>query len=208
MLKFLLSQDMLGHPLSLNYRGDSEYNTKLGAIISIAVRVIVLAQMVQLGIAMFAMTDPSILSYARPLYESEVNDFGQMNLNEYRFNIGVFFSEGEDADSKIVEIPASVGRVVSYTKDASASDEDVRDYKDHVNCTSLFQWTNIDLTQRVEQVKQAGYCLNPAEATIRGVETYGGQQKTFIKFLPCRGDDNVMNKTATCLTNQELDAWM
>lgn len=135
---------MLGHPLSVNYQGKTTFNTKLGALVSIGVRVIVLAQMVQLAIAMFAMTDPTILSYARPLHESEVNDFGSMNLDEFRFNIGVVFTDGHDKDSQVVEIPTTVGRVVSYTYDSAESQSDPRDYKDHVNCTDLFQWTNIE----------------------------------------------------------------
>ena len=34
---FLLERDMLGHDLSINYKGKSAYNTKLGAFLSIGI---------------------------------------------------------------------------------------------------------------------------------------------------------------------------
>ena len=34
---FLMSRDVLGHPVSVNYKGSDAFQTKLGAFISIAV---------------------------------------------------------------------------------------------------------------------------------------------------------------------------
>ena len=34
---FLLSRDMLGHPISINYKGEGTHNTKLGAFVSIGI---------------------------------------------------------------------------------------------------------------------------------------------------------------------------
>ena len=54
----LMSRDLLGHPLSLNYKGYESFPTKLGAYISIAIQGIVLAYFARKLIALFAMTDP------------------------------------------------------------------------------------------------------------------------------------------------------
>ena len=41
------------------------------------------------------MNNPNILSYKRPLYEAESDELGQINLEEYRFNFGVYFTRGD-----------------------------------------------------------------------------------------------------------------
>lgn len=90
-VSFLLARDILGHPLSVNYKGQNKFNTKLGAFLSIGIRTLVLVQLVQLAIEMFYMTDPDVFSFSRPLYGSEVDDFGEVNLHENRFNFGIYF---------------------------------------------------------------------------------------------------------------------
>ena len=59
------------------------------------------------------MNDPTILSYNRPLYEEEVTDFGEMILDEYRFDFGVYLSSTNNT-LNMFEIPEGVGRIVSY----------------------------------------------------------------------------------------------
>ena len=113
-MSLFLSRDMLGHPLTINYKGDTNFNTKLGAFLSIGIQVMVLYILIDLTIDMIQMNDPSILSYKRPLYEEEVDEFGEINLEEYRFNFGVYFTSGPNP----IDVPAEIGRVVSviYTE--------------------------------------------------------------------------------------------
>ena len=56
------------------------------------------------------MTDPAVQSFKRPLYESEVNDFGLMNLNENRFNFGIFFWDKKT--KKVFQVPEEIGTIV------------------------------------------------------------------------------------------------
>ena len=69
------------------------------------------------------MNDPSIQNLERPIYEEESEEFGNINLDENKFNIGVFFV---DTDNETMLIPENVGRVVF-------SSNDYREY-DPVDC--------------------------------------------------------------------------
>lgn len=46
LTSLLLSRDMLGHNISINYKGESTYNTKFGAFLSIGIQVLVLIQLI------------------------------------------------------------------------------------------------------------------------------------------------------------------
>lgn len=59
-LNFMLSQDILGHEHSINYMGDVTFNTKLGALLSIIIKILVLYQLVEKSIELLAMSDPGI----------------------------------------------------------------------------------------------------------------------------------------------------
>ena len=61
---------------------------------------------------MVQMNDPIILSYSRPLYEEEVDDFGQINMSEYRLDFGVYITSFSNREEPI-EIPEGIGRVVN-----------------------------------------------------------------------------------------------
>ena len=61
------------------------------------------------------MSDPNIVQYTRPLYESEVDDFGLINLDEYRFNLGILFTTLQEGNVVPLSIPKSMGRMVSRT---------------------------------------------------------------------------------------------
>ena len=50
---------------------------------------------------MILMKDPIILSYSRPLYEEEVDELDQINLDEFRMNFGVFITTSEDRDQPL-----------------------------------------------------------------------------------------------------------
>ena len=69
----LLSRDLLGHPLTLNYKGNEAYPTKLGAFISIGIQGLVLVFLALRLIALFDMADPQIISYERPIKLDELS---------------------------------------------------------------------------------------------------------------------------------------
>ena len=50
----------------------------------------VLIFLVQKSVELITMSDPTIHIQSRQLYKEEVEDFGDMLLDEYRFNLGVF----------------------------------------------------------------------------------------------------------------------
>ena len=79
---FLMSRDVLGHPLSVNYKGSDTFQTKLGAFISISVQALVLTQLILKLLDLIEMNDPSILAYERPIYQDELDDLGVVNLKE------------------------------------------------------------------------------------------------------------------------------
>ena len=90
-LKFFLARDMLGHPITINYKGEDTYKTKIGAFLSIGVQVMVLIFLTMKMIALIDMSDPYISIQDRPIYKEEVIDFKDINLDEHRFNFGVYF---------------------------------------------------------------------------------------------------------------------
>ena len=81
-LKFFLARDMLGHPITINYKGEDTYKTNIGAFLSIGVQVMVLIFLAMKVIALIEMSDPNILIQDRPIYKEEVNDFGHISLDD------------------------------------------------------------------------------------------------------------------------------
>ena len=63
VLKFLRDRDNFGFLFSLNYKGDETHQTYLGAIVSLAIKVVVLLQLINLMIAMIQMSEPAIIAY-------------------------------------------------------------------------------------------------------------------------------------------------
>ena len=47
------------------------YATKLGALLSVCIQVLVVVTLVKKSIELIDMTDPSITLYSRPMYETE-----------------------------------------------------------------------------------------------------------------------------------------
>ena len=111
--KFLLQRDFLGHVHHINYKGKEKFNTKLGAVVSMAIYCVVLVYLVERFTSFSAMSDPNITQYTRPLYESEVEDYDLINLDEYRFNLGIYFFTRVGEEKVPLSIPESVGRIVS-----------------------------------------------------------------------------------------------
>ena len=107
---FLLARDTLGYPFQVFYKGKASHETIVGAIVSICIKVLVLTQLIQKTISLVNMTEPTIQSYVRPIYEHEANELGKLNLSENNFNFGVFFTSS--GNPQPIEIPESVGRVI------------------------------------------------------------------------------------------------
>ena len=87
---FLLSRDELSHPVTMNYRGSDVIPTKLGATMSVGIKILVLIYLVQAFNEVFEMRQPTIESYTRPLYDEELDEFGDMNFVDYAFTVGIF----------------------------------------------------------------------------------------------------------------------
>ena len=67
-----------------------------------------------------------------------------------------------------------------------------------MNCTDLFTHVNMNLTHNSFLARQQGYCVDPAEANVKGVSTFGPTKKLSLSFLPCRNDPEVQDKEAAC----------
>ena len=65
---YLLSLDILGHGFSVNYRGNSTYNTYVGSILSICIFILVMVQLVDRTLDLVDMRDPSVSSMTRPMF--------------------------------------------------------------------------------------------------------------------------------------------
>ena len=104
-----LSIDMLGHAFGINYRGNATYNTYVGSILSICIYILVMVRLVDRTTDLIDMRDPSVSSMTRPMFIEESIDFGDINLNDFRFNIGVFFKSGKTKEK--IQIPDSIGKV-------------------------------------------------------------------------------------------------
>ena len=57
------------------------------------------------------MTDPTIVSYNRPIYGDEMGDYGNMTLSDYKFYFGVNLIK---ADDQIVYLTESIGKFKWY----------------------------------------------------------------------------------------------
>ena len=183
----LMSRDRLGHPISVNYKGEDTHKTKIGALLSIGIQVMVIIFLIQRTIALVEMSDPTIVNQTRPIYEAEAEEFGQLELEDYHFNFGVFFT---DRHGDPLEIPPEVGRVI---QDRRARGE--RDVESNISaairCTEVFQEVNQKLTDESEIAKQAGWCHHPDGGHIEGVETFGGQVTAVLTFQPCRENPDI-----------------
>ena len=114
---FLLSRDELSHPVTMNYRGGDVFPTKLGAALSIGIKILVLIYLVQDMTELVEMTSPTIESYTRPMYDEEIADFGAVNFKDYKFIAGIylFTQSGTNNDREPLELPENLGRFLAIT---------------------------------------------------------------------------------------------
>ena len=96
----------------MNYKGFSDYPTYLGAILSVIIRVLLLTFVLIRTIQIVDMSSPDIVFYIRTLYESEVEELGDINLDAYKMDIGVYFTK-RNTNYEFMEIPEEIGSVVA-----------------------------------------------------------------------------------------------
>lgn len=72
-IDLILSRDVFGHPLSVNYKGSDIFQTKIGAFFSIVTQLMTLGILVIKSIELVNMSDPSLQLYRRPIYEETVD---------------------------------------------------------------------------------------------------------------------------------------
>ena len=153
-------------------------------------------------ISLVTMSDPTISNQSRPIYKEESIHFGRMNLNEYNFNFGVFFTDFKDNH---IPIPREVGRIVSQER---LGDDDIvpGSQRETIPCnsTAVFQKVNQELTELSENSKEYGYCVDPAHGTIAGVETFGTQTIAEVTFQPCW---NITDRDYECYDKYQLREW-
>ena len=58
--RFLLSRDMLGHNMTIKYKGEGSYNTKLGGFLSLAIQSLVIIYLSMRSTELFTMSDPTV----------------------------------------------------------------------------------------------------------------------------------------------------
>ena len=68
--------------------------------------------LIQKSIELVRMDDPSVQSFRRPMYESEPDELGELNLHEQRFDMGIYFQKGVRVTGDLLDVPLSVGRVM------------------------------------------------------------------------------------------------
>ena len=146
-LKFLLARDSLGHNISINYQGSDKYNTIVGSIISMSIHMLVLVQLATKMVALINMTDPQITSFSRPIYNTEVDEFGNLTFVDHRFNFGIYLRpRNSNFENSTITIPASLGRVVFKTLKIGPFAGEY-EWQDAISCADLFQDVNIDIDE-------------------------------------------------------------
>ena len=66
-LRILPSLDNFGHSFALTYKGSEAYQTKLGGLCSLLIKVMTLIMFIVTCKSMILMEDPAIASFSRPL---------------------------------------------------------------------------------------------------------------------------------------------
>ena len=88
---FLKGQDVFGHPITINYRGEDAYSTAWGAFLTIVQKVFILVIAVMGVLDLLAHKDPNIVQYT--IYDKR-NDDSELNLAENQG--GFIFAIGDN----------------------------------------------------------------------------------------------------------------
>ena len=109
----LLSRDAMGSPVTLNFRGKDSNPTMLGGLLTIAVQALVLFTLVRRCTSLFNMEDPSILTFTRPVYIEDMEEYGEMKFSDYHFSVGVYVESKIKGVGATLVIPEELGRFVT-----------------------------------------------------------------------------------------------
>ena len=107
--EFILARDAMGHSIGINYKGNGAHTTYVGSMVTLLIFIFVLVQLIFSLEDLTEMESPHILSFTRPIYQSENDKLGAINLDEYNFSFGVFFED----EKKPLYIPEEIGRMVT-----------------------------------------------------------------------------------------------
>ena len=107
LISFLLSRDAMGHAFSINYKGNGAFPTLCGAILTMAIQVLTLVQLVKLSTEMTEMSEPNIQSYERPLLYSETVENGELNFYDSFFSVGIVLHD--ERKQSHLSLPEQVG---------------------------------------------------------------------------------------------------
>ena len=143
----------MAHPVTMNYKGHDSHSTRLGGVLTILVRGLVIFELVRLSTNLVGMTDPSILSFVRPLYDGEITKMGEMKLSDYHFGMGVYVTSNGTA----IAIPENLGRFI--TEIQTKKDDSIIQYP-AVNCSDAFT-LDIEPGNRIsKKIIPDGYCAD------------------------------------------------
>ena len=109
--EFILARDAMGHSIGINYKGNGAHTTYVGSMVTLLIFIFVLVQFILSLLDLTEMESPNILSFTRPIYQSENDKFGAINLAEHSFSFGLSFEE----DKQPLYIPEEIGRMVTET---------------------------------------------------------------------------------------------
>ena len=94
----------------MNYKGNDAYQTSLGALFSISVKVLTFVIFLIKTSELVKMSDPSVQLYSRPIYKEESDEFGEMNLHDYKVDLGIALL---DKKNGVIPLPDRFGRFMS-----------------------------------------------------------------------------------------------
>ena len=117
------------------------------------------------------MSDPTIQSYKRSIYSSELSEFGSINLHDNFFNFGILVTRG---DEESYQIPESVGRWLSKTTNGE-DEEDHQPVQSYplVPCGDVFTNLNQELKKDAQQAVDDGLCIDVEQAFVDGSKSDG-----------------------------------
>ena len=167
----LLSRDAMGSPVTLNFRGKDSNPTKLGGLLTIAVQALVLFTLVRRCTSLISMEDPSILSFTRPVYVEEMDEYGEMKFSDYHFSVGVHVEYQRQGERGTLVLPEEFGRFVSEIK--YLKEEADGTYLDSlfypaVNCSDAFTLDTEPNRKTSGMIIPDGLCADRNNTVVKG----------------------------------------
>ena len=79
LIDYMVGKDVYGHPVGINYRGSDSFQTKMGALCTLATLIVVIVNSTSLGKAFFdgSKQDEKVSTTVQDLFETEDYVFGE-----------------------------------------------------------------------------------------------------------------------------------